>query len=60
MTHNPPAKRKPGRPSLDPTGKQKPVSVKITDREKVHLQQKYGSVNKGFRAWVQSEFPAEK
>ena len=56
----PPAKRGPGRPPLDPTGKQKPVSVKITDRERDALRAKYGSVNKGVRALVEAEFPAEK
>jgi hypothetical protein len=50
-------KRPVGRPPLDPTGAQNPVSVRITDREKQHLQKKYGSVNKGFRAWIATVCP---
>lgn len=51
----PPKKRPPGRPKLDPSGKQVPQSVRLTPAEIEHLRRTGGSVNAGVRRLVERD-----
>jgi hypothetical protein len=46
------SKRPVGRPVADPTGKQAKTTVNLSPAEKLHLVNRFGSVNAGVRALV--------
>lgn len=50
-----PAKRPRGRPPIDPSGPQRPVSVKLSPGEREYLARKYGSISGGIRAAIQAD-----
>lgn len=47
-------KRKPGRPPLDPAGRQEVCRVRLTPTERAWLERVYGSTNAGLRALVRA------
>lgn len=50
-----PPKRGPGRPRIDPTGPQKPVSVMLTPGQRDYLLGRYDSISAGLRELVERD-----
>lgn len=52
------AKRPPGRPPSDPSGRQTPRQVKLAPDEIDHLKRVYGGINAGVRELVRRDIDA--
>lgn len=53
-------KRRPGRPTADPSGKQTPYSIRLTPKEAAHVRKIGGSVNAGIRLLVVASMAGKK